>query len=1607
MVVFGFRVVLFAVLVGWSLGKECPTKRSECLFSIDTLFADVVLEAEQGAGVEDLRRSLASNPAGRAAFCTMKYWQQRSAMCGACTHYLLLSTVPTAATMPLLDKKICIRLIGIPQHAGFDAVYGANLPLHLEVDCTSNASLSGKVVFINEAENSGCGLGPGGGLHSVRSRGARVAVVATNFHSHRAVHIPPEILPHDLKPEESTGMVAFSALHGGVPDSLQRTLQFPLVEILKEAERNDITVHAQIISACEGASGGVGAGVQDYAGDSTPLLTRGVCSDAPMELQCNLFLSDGGGRNHIACLFEPDLLPLQRSFLFAHNFEVPSVLQIIYIDFKGDSELCFQETYEGLNQELRGAVIAISPPQLSAFCAHTDIANFFAQNGAIGVIFLTTALSGSSQSLSTPIAVLIGRDEGHTFISHFRNNGVIGRLLNETSYTAEVTLSASINPVSPNEQENSTVSAPTIEGRESWEHVVLTDPWVLVCMTVAPIACMVLGVRMRSMYRGGRPTAREEGIPLCIASTLLSVGLGLLLTIMTVALMHRANSDASGTQEQNENSALRFITDKEERHMAEHAERYLRGSLVGVEHSFITILLNLRATVKPIESWIAVRHGGTTNPPPGTYDTPYEQFFFETLNAAHNHTNPRGFIEEEWSTYAAELKTLRGHSPEGFYQIFTENGLYWDDSSTRSGDHSGTFLSNIGVFNDTLFNPKERLYTNTLPITSDVFEFFSNMDVESSEVVFSQYQLTPLPTSGWYATNPGPMLATVSPIFMEGRNHIVAVSAVSTHISNLASQVADVARSPLLENPMSQLMAFMVYNVDGVLLAAGDTTVAHQPYHVADRFGRFPGGVGMQCGYVLPTLFSSGNWVHSTTVQHLLAHHGSFHSDSGPHATTVRFNATDYPDMVRTEWLWLPLEKGRPIATEISGHMWDVLAPFEAQRDTLPGVQFDGTDEITVLGLLTTRVPRVAATKTTGTPPGWQSKTPIYNKTDALWGIPDVIFTERSLGASSLEPAYREQMFHYNSYSVSLWVRAVRREGILITDSLTQNANLRFNVDGSAQVALTGYGCRTEALNFPLRVWVFLTLVVQFEGAGHCTVYKDGNLAATAVLSRHVVLPDVWGNVTIGYFFRGHLQDLRVHNRSLSVEAVKKLMVAGDARYVPDKAMTAAVHTVGSLTYTVVLEYEAIVKAAVENARLVHAFVSEQGLSANEALRQQHVVSLAVIGAAMLISTLAFVWFNTFLTRPVTQLSYEILRVSQMEVDELTLYERNSSMLREINTTRTAMNALVANMRTYKSFMPLTMQEVVHNADPERLFSGDEEEMAHAASDDSSDASHSTSDSRNALANVSFFASRAEKALAQPLLKKRMAFVASNVVRFHDDVLTGRHAEMASRHATYVGLTIDTAATHKGLPETFSGDRVLITFNGTKSNASYRESAGLCAMQISAESGAKLGLKLTLGVTGGVVQAGHIGTGSMKRYSCLGPCVSWAFALERYARWRGLRVVTDISITDSCPNLFDFRHHSIVRSPKSTVPEAPLIVIELRKGCDVAHKEWMYQLEESALRSGYGGWNNLVMLLLQERWDDASTQLQDPELEAKEEQRDWVQKMLDTHILDIIDLSHY
>eukprot|EP00755_Sulcionema_specki_P037681 Sspe_Gene.109396::Locus_89537_Transcript_2_2_Confidence_0.667_Length_2027::g.109396::m.109396 len=277
-----------------------------------------------------------------------------------------------------------------------------------------------------------------------------------------------------------------------------------------------------------------------------------------------------------------------------------------------------------------------------------------------------------------------------------------------------------------------------------------------------------------------------------------------------------------------------------------------------------------------------------------------------------------------------------------------------------------------------------------------------------------------------------------------------------------------------------------------------------------------------------------------------------------------------------------------------------------------------------------------------------------------------------------------------------------------------------------------------------------------------------------------------------------------------------------------------------------------------------------------------------------------------------------------------TLINESSGLPDEL---RAALETLVKNLQTYRPYLPQSCL-------PDELVSSDASEEA-----------DKRTDRRTVVSDKSSVPEEAQTCQTHGIQNRTITLVAINVIGFSSSWASGRFSSLEE----YLTFILTHVRDSHGLVESFSGDRVLVSFNAAKSCMTHRRRGVECALAVTGSTHHRW----SVAVSCGQALCGDGGCEGMKRYTILGTVYPWVCVLERYAKILGLSVLADSGVARQCQYDFHFRLVSYVRYEKNA---APVLIWHPTGAIEQRMEEWMYQLHNS--QSIWGVYNTVLEAVL-------------------------------------------
>jgi len=314
---------------------------------------------------------------------------------------------------------------------------------------------------------------------------------------------------------------------------------------------------------------------------------------------------------------------------------------------------------------------------------------------------------------------------------------------------------------------------------------------------------------------------------------------------------------------------------------------------------------------------------------------------------------------------------------------------------------------------------------------------------------------------------------------------------------------------------------------------------------------------------------------------------------------------------------------------------------------------------------------------------------------------------------------------------------------------------------------------------------------------------------------------------------------------------------------------------------------------------------------------------------------------------------------------------------------------MVKNLIEYRNYMPASV--LVDDDDEEEVMSQDPSE---SGTQKSSTKEVDTRKSSNKDSKASTKASKASRSVhtrgqkpqavqfGEGLSKRSLSMAVLGVHEWHSVV--EKDTDPAGKFATFLGCLLEVYTTHKGIPETFNGDRITCSWNTVKPCAGHKvKCIDACSTiqqkvkTVLTDLGIYNGFSIS--AVCGDARVGNVGCQGMKKYAIKGGMVTLLYLIERIGRTICAPLLVDRWIFSETTGSFLYRAAEWVRFTKRSTK--PFLVYELTGRKSASEDEWMYQLEEGEKSDPHHQWNTFVNAMVDGRLEDAtasSTEMEIP-----------------------------
>eukprot|EP01060_Flectonema_neradi_P006090 TRINITY_DN14067_c0_g1_i2.p1 TRINITY_DN14067_c0_g1~~TRINITY_DN14067_c0_g1_i2.p1 ORF type:complete len:1619 (+),score=307.88 TRINITY_DN14067_c0_g1_i2:83-4858(+) len=650
-------------------------------------------------------------------------------------------------------------------------------------------------------------------------------------------------------------------------------------------------------------------------------------------------------------------------------------------------------------------------------------------------------------------------------------------------------------------------------------------------------------------------------------------------------------------------------------------------------------------------------------------------------------------------------------------------------------------------------------------------------------------------------------------------------------------------------------------------------------------------------------------------------------------------------------------------------------------------LSLDGRTTFYIYINLTTDTPRVAGTRVPTTDGSWKSSFSLFNTIRQYADGTEVVMYENPV-SGVLSPVLREPLVK-QSITLAVWLRSdttITKDfpsvdsPRIFSDTQIGNAAVRWYANGRLYLGIKNFGCITDPIEVPADEWIHMIATIDQTFEKTCKVYINGELHSKELISPTVAEVNHDEPYRVGEYFKGMMDDFLILNTSISDLEANQLFKSGVfQRIVPSKywIYTAREVTHKSISYLlgVMVPKEDVLRETEANNAITRDNLAVQEQNTEKKLDQKTYETIFVLVVLSLVSVLIFITFNDMLTEPFSVFAVQLSDAAVLKCDSINPSARY--FITEMNALHKAMTVMVRNLKEYKSYMPATLLINEDDSDSESELTDIETKKDEQNSDKKSQVSRSTRSKISSRSSVKFDLTDVRAGMQVSLTQRKVGLAVVNVVDFHS--IPDR--EQIEVHQSFLNAILAATGSCKGLPDTFAGDRMLISFNAAKPCAAYRPSVLKFLMHVKEIACGKL--RTSTGAVVGNIRCGNIGVDRMKHYTCLSHIVTLAYTLERFSKVLKQTNVVDEALAGDASYKYDSRIVGWIYFPKLNQDKKFRLTTVMNSRKEQDNEEWMYQLENAAKADTWGVWNELARTLMEGKQKVSVDELKNPALEKE------------------------
>eukprot|EP01064_Diplonema_japonicum_P019275 TRINITY_DN2796_c1_g1_i1.p1 TRINITY_DN2796_c1_g1~~TRINITY_DN2796_c1_g1_i1.p1 ORF type:complete len:853 (+),score=179.24 TRINITY_DN2796_c1_g1_i1:66-2561(+) len=332
------------------------------------------------------------------------------------------------------------------------------------------------------------------------------------------------------------------------------------------------------------------------------------------------------------------------------------------------------------------------------------------------------------------------------------------------------------------------------------------------------------------------------------------------------------------------------------------------------------------------------------------------------------------------------------------------------------------------------------------------------------------------------------------------------------------------------------------------------------------------------------------------------------------------------------------------------------------------------------------------------------------------------------------------------------------------------------------------------------------------------------------------------------------------------------------------------------------------------------------------------------VSAVMVVLAAAGIGLVYYITFPLLVLQTEMGLVACMNLDAVN-ENRPKSALDEVNKMQESFIQMINNIKEYRSYMPasvlVTYSEECDETDDLTLPDSEVKKSGSSSrSQSGSELASSIQQHRKEAANTAL------KLQLGDMKTKDVVILVANRRGTLDD------PDFHFYQEEYLETILSISLVHKGIPESFYGDNIFLTWNAVKPVSQASVHVASCALAI------RQGVEDTsIGMAGDRVKVGNMGCSSMRRFSFMGYLFPLTLLVEKLNKVYESRTLS-AGLGDAIKQTFFTKLVDRVVISKCCLK--PIDLLEIMQPKQVGDEEWMYQLERGNADDPYKMYSDAV-----------------------------------------------